>query len=62
MEQLFVKIKQCLNSISSARLAAACAGDITQRLSTSPEHYYAAELHMEQCEKFKDEDETGKPN
>lgn len=58
---LFQKIKECLDSISTVSLAAVCAGDLTQRLSTSPEHFYAADLHMQQCEKWKNEgDSAGK--
>jgi len=55
VESVFNKIKQCLDCISTVSRAAACAGDITQRLTTSPENYYAAELHMQQCEKWKNE-------
>lgn len=44
-----------MDSISTVSRAAACAADITQRLTTSPEHFYAADLHMQQCEKWKNE-------
>ncbi|EFX79172.1 hypothetical protein DAPPUDRAFT_304960 [Daphnia pulex] len=57
VESVFHKIKQCLDCISTVSRAAACAGDITQRLTTSPENYYAAELHMQQCEKWKNEND-----
>lgn len=57
IEALFQKIKDCLNSINSISYAATCAKEITQRLSTSPEHFYAAELHMELCQKWKDQDD-----
>ena len=40
-------------------MAAACAADITQRLSTSPEHFFAADLHMQLCEKWKNDDPAG---
>jgi len=46
----------CLESISTVPLAAACAADLTQRMATSPEHFYAADLHMRQCEKWKNID------
>ncbi|KAK4002762.1 hypothetical protein OUZ56_004564 [Daphnia magna] len=55
IESLFSKIKQCLDSISTVSRAAACAADITQRLTTSPENFYASDLHMQQCEKWKNE-------
>lgn len=61
IEGLFEKIKVCLESISTVPLAAACAADLTQRMATSPEHFYAADLHMRQCEKWKniDDDPAG---
>ena len=57
IEGLFEKIKVCLESISTVPLAAACAADLTQRMATSPEHFYAADLHMRQCEKWKNNDD-----
>ena len=62
IEVLFQKIKMCLDSISSVSLAAACAADVTQRLSTNPEHFFAADLHMQLCEKWKTEDPTAGNN
>ena len=59
IEDFFIKIKECLESVSNIYLAAACADQFVQRLVTSPEQYYAAELHMLLCDKWKDEDHTG---
>jgi hypothetical protein len=47
-----------LESIENAPYAATCAGEVMQRLTTSPEQFYAAQLHMYMCEKWKNEDDS----
>ena len=57
-EEFFQKLKLCLESIENAPYAATCAGEVMQRLTTSPEQFYAAQLHMYMCEKWKNEDDS----
>ena len=58
IEEFFLKLKQCLDSIENVLFAATCAGEVLQRLTSSPEQFYAAQLHMSMCEKWKNENDS----